>query len=132
MQKIILILTLAITIGTVGYLAVTNREPDEAAPRDISEKFGKGKEWAITYLNDNFSPNNMIVKAGESLKFLNNSPVAIQVSSDPHPIHTSHPAFESGRLEPGQSWTFIAKEKMVIRYHNHRSASAVGMIIIEN
>ena len=85
----------------------------------------------ITYENNVFTPSVTKVKIGDTVKFDNKHTFAIRVSSNPHPIHTSYSKLESNRLEPGQSYEFIASEKVTISYHNHFNPNAEGKIVVE-
>lgn len=85
----------------------------------------------VTYANNVFSPSEVKIKVGNTVKFVNNGTSDIQVSSGPHPTHTSYPALESGRLAPEASYEFTATEKITINYHNHLNAKATGKIVVE-
>lgn len=85
----------------------------------------------ISYENSVFNPASVKVKVGEVVKFINKGNSAIVVASDPHPVHTSHPALNSGKLDLGGVYEFKATEKKIIHYHNHFNAGAGGEIVVE-
>lgn len=85
----------------------------------------------VTFKSGVFTPTTMRVEIGDELTFVNNGPGPMWIASDPHPVHTSFPAFESGRLEPGGAYKFTFTESGTINYHNHLGPSAKGTIIVE-
>ena len=120
---------LIIVLAIIGYLVVNGLSGlKDSLPEAIKEKLGGA---AVSYNNGAFNPASVKIKIGDSVKFTNNDTVAIRVSSDPHPVHTSYPKLESGVMKPGDSYVFTATEKVTIKYHNHLNPGVRGEIIIE-
>jgi hypothetical protein len=60
------------------------------------------------------------VPVGSRVNFANQSSNNIEVSSDPHPIHTECPALNIGVLAPGQTGqTGALNAARTCRYHDH-------------
>lgn len=89
------------------------------------------KSVGVIYKNGVFTPSAVRIKVGDSVRFVNQGTSPIRVSSNPHPIHTSYPALESGSLAAGATYVFTAIEKVTIGYHNHFDAGTTGKIIVE-
>lgn len=85
----------------------------------------------ITYDGTSFSESANSIKAGQSVKVVNNSSVSLDFDSDPHPVHTDNTELNAGDIEPGESKTFIIDKKGTWGYHNHLNASQNGEIIVE-
>ena len=72
---------------------------------------------------------------GSRVNFSNQSSSNIEVSSDPHPIHTDCPALNIGALRPGQTGqTGVLNTARVCSYHDHGrpgDASLQGSIVIQ-
>lgn len=89
------------------------------------------KTVTVTYQNNAFSPGTAHIKVGDTIRFENKHSSAIRVSSNPHPFHTSFPAFESDRLEPNQTYSMTFAAPGTIGYHNHFNPGVQGQIIVE-
>ncbi len=86
----------------------------------------------VTYTSDGFSPADLIVRAGDTVEFVNESNTNFWVASDPHPTHTDLPNFDSERgLQPGESYTFTFDETGEWGFHNHLAPQQFGTIIVE-
>ena len=83
----------------------------------------------VVYTNSGFSPQTLTVGVGTTIVFTNQSDNQMWVASDPHPVHTNHPAFDQVGDEDTYSFTFT--EIGTYNYHNHLIPSNVGMIIVE-
>jgi hypothetical protein len=78
----------------------------------------------ITYTNAGFSPSNTRFSIGDSIKFVNNTTRALQLSSDPHPQHTDCPEINSGAVARGQSITITPRKSC--SFHNHLFPAHLG------
>jgi len=85
----------------------------------------------ITYDGSSFSESTDSIKAGQSVKVVNNSSAALDFDSDPHPVHTDNTELNAGDIEPGDSKTFTIDKKGTWGYHNHRNASQHGEITVK-
>lgn len=94
----------------------------------------------VTYTNAGFSPSTLAINKGDTVTFKNAASAAIQVASNPHPIHNGYPTiggcvsstFDScTNIAPGQTWSF--KFDIVGRwgYHNHLNPSYGGTIVVQ-
>ncbi len=118
-----------IILAIIGYIVVNGLGGiRDSLPEAMQERLGGA---IVSYENNVFNPASVKIKIGDSVKFVNDDTAAIRVSSAPHPIHASYPKLESGTLEPGDSYTFTATEKVTIKYHNHFNPGAKGEIVVE-
>lgn len=85
----------------------------------------------ITYDGNGFTESASSIKAGQSVKVVNNSDVTLDFDSDPHPVHTDNTELNAGDIAPGESKTFIIDKKGTWGYHNHLNASQNGEISVE-
>jgi plastocyanin len=79
---------------------------------------------------DGFVPSAIIVHVGDSVVIRNYSNVAIDVESNPHPIHTDDTELNVGRIEAGQNRLFVVKKKGTYTYHDELKETLVGQISI--
>lgn len=86
----------------------------------------------VTYTGDGFSPSSVTIKVGDVVKFVNGSSLAMWVASAPHPSHTNYPEFDQKTaVDKGMSYEFTFTKAGTWKYHNHRSASDSGTVIVK-
>lgn len=79
-----------------------------------------GEAATINILSSGVSPKVVTVPVGSRVNFANQSSSNIEVSSDPHPIHTECPALNIGALRPGHTGqTGALNTARTCRYHDH-------------
>jgi hypothetical protein len=75
------------------------------------------------------------VLSGGTIIWVNESGKKIQVSSDPHPVHSDNSEISDGKfvleLEPGQSTSVVLTRRGKFGFHDHLNPSLVGKIIVE-
>jgi len=87
-----------------------------------------------------FEPQELRIKAGETVVFVNKDSKPHRPASNPHPIHTDYP--ETGgcvgskfdacnALEPGEKFEFTFNEKGEWGYHDHLNPGTTGKIVVE-
>lgn len=92
-----------------------------------------GKVVATIVMNDDgYSPNEVTLKTGEAITFVNKSGSNRWPASNIHPTHDLYPEFDPKReLKPGESWTFTFKNKGKWRMHDHLAPYIKGTISVE-
>ena len=79
-----------------------------------------GEAATITILATGTSPKSVTVPVGSRVNFVNQGTLNIEVSSDPHPVHTDCPALNVGVVRPGQTGqTGALNVARVCSYHDH-------------
>ena len=90
------------------------------------------KKVTVNYTDSGFSPASMTIKKGDTVVFVNQSSESMWVASNPHPTHTDYPAFdEKATVGSGGSWSFTFDQVGTWDYHNHKSSSDTGTIVVE-
>ena len=78
-----------------------------------------------------FSPATLTVKKGASVTWTNSGSAKVWIASDPHPVHTGYPGFDSGTdLRAGESFTFTFDKTGSWSYHNHLNPTVKGTVIV--
>lgn len=85
----------------------------------------------ITYSDTGVSLSAKTMKSGEKVKVINQSQKTIDVSSNPHPVHTDNSELNAGDIEPGGSRTFTLTTKGEWAFHDHYDPSKGGTIKVE-
>ena len=94
-----------------------------------------GEAATITILSTGTTPKVVTVPVGSRVNFANQSGLNIEVSSDPHPIHTDCPPLNIGALRNGQTGqTGVLNIARTCQYHDHgrpEDARWQGSIVIQ-
>lgn len=117
---------------------------DDGSKEEIQNE--TGAEKTIIYDANGFSPGTLIIKAGETVVWRNQSSSKMWVASALHPSHkayggaslqqhcpdTDNAAFDQcAGGQPGESWSFKFDKKGIWEYHNHLKPSHTGTITVE-
>ena len=101
-----------------------------------------GKIVEINYTSENgFTPDNLSIKTGDTVKFINKSTEEMWVGSNDHPTHavyagtklrehcpdTSGTAFD--QCGKGNEYSFTFNKVGSWKYHNHTRAGMGGVIV---
>ena len=152
---IIIIVVLLVAVG--AYAFSTNRAVAPAGTQDeiattsvpvVQEEEDGGPAFTVITLTDSgFSPATVTVRAGETVRFVNQSSRGMWVGSDDHPTHTEYDgtttrehcadgAATNGTFDQcasvaaGDSWDYTFERAGTFGYHNHVGASDTGTVIV--
>lgn len=90
------------------------------------------KTYGISYTNSCFSPANLTIKKGDTVKFTNNSTKDMWPASDNHPSHTTYSEFDAkGSINPGGTYSFTFNKTGSWGYHDHLKPSCSGTITVQ-
>ncbi len=96
----------------------------------------------ITYNGDSFSPQQVTIKKGGTVKWVNSSGHSMWVASAQHPSHTvysgtareAHCPDASGtafdQCQPGGDYSFTFTKTGTWGYHDHLNASLFGKVVV--
>lgn len=136
--KIILAIILVAIIIGVGVAMNKSKDDTTSTPTNSnsssSDHSNDGDTEAavtITYDGDAFSASASTIKAGQSVRVINNSDKSLDFDSDPHPVHTDNKELNVGAIEPGGDATFTITKKGTWGYHNHLDSSQNGELTVE-
>ena len=86
----------------------------------------------VTYIDKEFSPKEIAVALGQTVRFVNESSGNMWVASDVHPSHEILPEFDNKEaVGNGESYEFTFTEIGQWNYHNHVNPVAIGTITVE-
>lgn len=87
--------------------------------------------YTVSYRNGVFSPTNLRVHAGDTVRFKNESIFPIRVVSDPHSSHDGLVGFDSvGDIPQNSFFSFTFAAKGIFGYHNEKVLKETGTIIV--
>ena len=91
----------------------------------------QSRTYTVFYKNGVFSPTNLRIHAGDTVKFKNEGILPIRVISDPHPGHDSLNGFDSiGDMPQNSYFIFTFAAKGVFGYHNEKNINETGTIMV--
>ena len=87
----------------------------------------------IELTNSGFTPQEVFLKPGGTVTFVNKRNSHFWPASDDHPTHTIYPEFDSHEaLDPNESWDFTFIKTGTWKYHDHLSVAFTGIIHVSN
>jgi plastocyanin len=152
MKIVVVLVVLVVLIGGVVWLmnmnnqpvntnTGTNTTPESTTPANTDNNSANNQTettapsaaetTTITYDGNNFSPAESTVKAGGTVKVVNNSSGQLSFVSDPHPTHTLNSELNVGDVEAGQTKSVTLNNKGTWGFHNHYKSSSTGKITVE-
>jgi len=88
----------------------------------------------VEYTESGFSPKEVTINKGQTVKFVNKTSSTFSVASNPHPTHTKLPALDQWKDPKFKSQTtyeFTFTQAGKFDYHNHMKESDGGAVIVK-
>lgn len=85
----------------------------------------------IQISSSGYSPATLTVAVGATVTWTNTGNTMANVSSDPHPQHTTYPPLNLGIIKPGASESLQFDTPGTYTFHNHLNATQTGTIIVK-
>lgn len=124
---IVLLLALAGAISILG----DAKDLSSRIPTPIPEEIRQPRFYIVSYKSGVFSPTNLRIHAGDTVRFKNESFFSIRVISDFNPISKQVPLFDSvGDIPQGSYFSYTFSEKGIFGYHNEKKPEELGTIIV--
>ena len=126
-KNIWVVLGLILVVAVAGWYLLQGQKNYSTSPVLEAEI----KENTVVITNDGFALQNVSIKAGESVTWVNNDSESHTVNSVPHPAHGLYSLLNIGVLKPGDSKSLAFTTKGVYKYHDHLNPSLTGMVTVE-
>lgn len=105
----------------------------------VSVSVSVPKTVTITYTDAGFSPANITINKGDTVKFVNNSSSDMWPASAMHPTHLAYPEqsscfagkFDGCHVTKGNSYSMKFNLVGAWGYHDHLNASKFGKITVQ-
>lgn len=88
-------------------------------------------EVIVNISSTGFSPNDITIKVGESVTWMNVDNAMHNVSSAPHPIHTTYTPLNLGSFAAGEKVSLVFDKAGTYKYHDHLNPSIFGSITVQ-
>lgn len=124
---VILMLLLAGAVKILGKSSDLSSKIITPLPEEIRQP----RFYTVSYKSGVFSPTNLRIHAGDTVRLKNESFFSIRIVSDPHPAHNQLSGFDSvGDVPQGSYFSYTFAEKGIFGYHNEKEIEEQGMIIV--
>ncbi len=105
--------------ATTTTLSVTSTSPD-IIPMAITVAINEAGQ---------FAPQEIKIKKGGTVTWVNKSMRFVWPASNPHPTHTDYPGFDAGRgIGTGESYSFTFTKAGSWKFHDHLNAAQGGVV----
>lgn len=147
-RNLVAIIVILLIIGVGGYLAYRSYKPasdttpvistpttettqttNSPTPEATTE--AQMAKTTVTVTASGFEPKTITIKAGDTVTWMNNDTKTHNVSSDPHPIHTTYTTLNLGNFMAGKTTTLTFPNKGTYQYHDHLFPSFTGTVVVE-
>ena len=89
------------------------------------------RTYSVFYSGGVFSPTNLRIRGGDTVKFQNNSLVSVKISPDTEKDQESGIGFENiGEIQSKNSFSYTFSNIGIFNYHNEKNPNEAGAIII--
>lgn len=104
----------------------------QAQQTPTPEPSAENADNAVTITSSGFSPEEIKIKVGDTVTWVNQDTAAHQVNSAPHPQHTLYPVLNTvGLLKAGDSKSASFSQTGAYAYHDHLFPQNKGTVIVE-
>lgn len=127
------VLIIILMLLLAGAVKILGRPSDLSSkiPTPVPEQTREPRFYTVSYKSGVFSPTNLRIHAGDTVRFKNESFFGIRVVSDPHLTHNQLSGFDSvGDIPQGSYFSYTFSEKGIFGYHNEKKTDEQGMIIV--
>ncbi|MBI2590509.1 MAG: cupredoxin domain-containing protein [Candidatus Blackburnbacteria bacterium] len=97
----------------------------------VSEQIENVNTQTVEIGANGYSPSSVTIKKGTKVTWKNEGSKMANVSSDPHPQHTSYAPLNLGNIQDQKSASLVFNETGTFNYHNHLQPSQKGSIIVQ-
>lgn len=127
---ILALILLAVAVSIFGKSTGSGPLPSATIPVSGSpDETRQTRIYTVTYDNGVFSPTNLRIHAGDTVRFKNESVFAIHIASDPGPQHLA--GFDSvGDIPQGSYFSYTFSAPGIFGYHDEHDSSHTGTIIV--
>ena len=137
-RNIAVVLVFAGVIGVFVFMisfleGLSDKNP--CVPEAVNAAFAHDESVAIVrFTDEGVFPECSNIPSGGTVIWVNEGANIIQVSSDPHPVHSDNPEISDGKfvliLPPGESAQVTLEKRGTFGFHDHINPSLSGKIII--
>ena len=112
-----------------SYYSTPSDYPSPTPPsQDTSQNISQN---VVKITSSGFEPQEITIKAGESVTWENDDTTPHQVMSAVHPTHLVYPPLNIGLINPGESKSLVFPEAGTYKYHDHLNPTLTGQVVVQ-
>jgi plastocyanin len=122
-KKVLLITTPILLLGS-GLLLIS---------KSPSSQTYSGQTYTVSLEENGFKPNEISIKAGDTIKFTTTRGKPFWPASNLHPTHEIYPQFDPKQpINPTDSWSFRFDKEGQWQYHDHLFPYYTGVVKVSS
>ncbi|MBI4117428.1 MAG: hypothetical protein HY451_01975 [Parcubacteria group bacterium] len=126
------VLTVLILLLFAGAVFFFGKDLPKNQQANFNGPKASSRVYTVFYTSGVFSPTNLQINVGDTVRFLNDSILSIRVVSDPHPEHTDLAGFDSiSDISAQGVFSFTFTKRGIFDYHNEKRTEQKGTIIVK-
>ncbi|OGN13563.1 MAG: hypothetical protein A3C71_02640 [Candidatus Yanofskybacteria bacterium RIFCSPHIGHO2_02_FULL_43_15c] len=128
---ILIVLLLVLLSTAILYFGKNANSQLATGNQPSTAKLRPARIYSVFYSGGVFSPTNLRIHAGDTVKFQNNGFTAIKISPNTAKDQESGIGFENiGEIQPKNSFSYTFSTVGIFNYHNEKDPNEAGAIII--
>lgn len=125
-KKLFIVLFLLLLVIILGSLFARDKDERNGSVAGISSN---GKAHIIELSEEGFSPSEITIQKGDTIKFITTGDKFFWPASNLHPTHTIYPEFDPREpFASDESWSFRFEKAGTWKYHDHLAPYFTGEI----
>lgn len=132
MNKKLIVASFMVVVLFAGIFFVIKVKPGSSDQRILSQEVLAG-EVVIEMYQDEYIPNEITIKRGTTVRFVNKDDGPRWPASDLHPSHGIYSEFDPEEPIPaGEEWSFTFNQEGEWTMHDHLAPYITGFITVVN
>ncbi len=131
-KKILIFISIIMVFAVIYIFKSDNTLPSERIQvKFLSKDQVLEGDKVIKITENGFEPNNINIKKGQRVVWLNETERYVWPASDPHPTHGGYPGFDPTEpFKKEEAWAFVFEKSGIWSYHDHLKPGMKGEIEI--
>lgn len=129
MNRNYIILAFVLTALALGAVFLYQNRESSGSNLLTTDFTSGGKEYTVELLEEGFAPQEITIKRGDKVRFVNKRESDFWPASNMHPTHGIYPEFDPRKPEKTE-WIFQFNKAGEWRYHDHLMPLFRGTITV--
>ena len=131
-QQLFWLLTIAFLILFGAAIFFFNKDLPQDQQANLNGSKTNGRTYTVFYTSGVFSPTNLQINIGDTVRFLNDGLIPVRIVSDPQPELNNRAEFDSlSELSYRSEFLHIFSRRGIFDYHNFDKPEQAGTIIVK-
>jgi len=129
-QQLFWLLIVLILLMFAGAVFFFNKDLPKNQEANLNgSKNNNGRVYTVYYTSGVFSPTNLQINVGDTVRFSNNGILSVRIKADEE---SELPGFDSiSDIPPQGVFSYTFTKRGIFDYHNERKAEQKGTIIVK-